>query len=279
MSTAEKFDENQIIEIPMDEIFHDEEFNSRGHIIPFDVIELGKNIRAVGLLAPILVEPYTKGPKGTNYRILSGHRRHMAHVVENMPKIRAIVKAGLSEQEARFLNLVENLNRKDLDLLQEAKVLEKFFAEGMTQEEVAKKLGKSRTWVQNRLYALRLPEPIQEDIKKGYIKSEHIHGLQGLPAEEQFEIVKEIKRRKDEGQKRVPMSKAKLKKDPQKSMVRDKHQMAAMREHIILSIGSNFGTRCLAWTEGNIPSAELFEDIKELAREKGITYFPPDEDL
>ncbi len=270
-----------VVSVPMKEIFYDVDFNCRGEIIPLEVIDLAKNIQERGLIQPIIVQPYDKGPPGTKYRIVAGYRRFMAFRVNKSDYIDCIIRTGLTDDDAQFLNLSENLNRKDLNLMQEAKVLNKFFERGMTQQQVADKLNKSRSWVQYRLYAMRLPEPIQKEIEAGMIGAQHIHAMQGLSEEQQMSLVKEIKERKqNEGERiQVKMNKKMLKKDPKAKMIREKTQIIKMKEHILDTVGANIGTRALAWCAGDISSEELFGDIGELAQEKGIDYEPPTEDF
>lgn len=268
--------------LPMSEIFADEKFNCRGKIIPIDVVELAQNIRETGLIQPIIVQRFTGGPPGTKYRVVAGYRRHKAHEVNRADTIKAIILEGLSDVEAKVINLSENLNREALNLLQEAKAVYELVKQGLTQAEIAEKVQMSRGWVQIRIYTLRLPKPIQEDIEAGWIKSEHIHALQNLPEEEQYAIVKKIKDAKDGDvtkRARVAISKAKVKKDPKKAAKRDHTQIEKMNDHILDAIGSSFATRCLAWAAGNISTNELYEDIEKEAEYLGKTYFIPKEDV
>src|SRR5262245_14130389 len=102
--------------VPMDQIFSDDDFNCRGRIAPIDVIDLAKSIEEVGLQQPIVVQPY-KHPLNPKilYRIMAGHRRFMAFRVNKSDKIPAFIREGLTDFEARLLNLTENLKRQDLN--------------------------------------------------------------------------------------------------------------------------------------------------------------------
>src|SRR5215831_9926890 len=94
--------------LPTVEIFADENFNCRGTIAPFDVIDLAKSIEKNGLLQPIVVQPYVNHPPH-KYRIIVGHRRHRAYEVQGWKEIPAIIKEGLTDVQLRILNLQENL--------------------------------------------------------------------------------------------------------------------------------------------------------------------------
>src|SRR6185436_17782459 len=126
----------EIVQIPIKEIFSDSEFNCRGHIIPFDVMELANSIRANGLQQPVVVEPYNQGVY--KYRIVMGHRRTMACHMVPLETVPCIVKKDLSRIQALTMNLVENLDRKDLTVMQEARAISKFVTLNMTIREIAK---------------------------------------------------------------------------------------------------------------------------------------------
>ena len=118
MKVLEEYNAHDVL---MSEIFSDDEFNCRGRIIPLDVLDLAKSIKETKLQQPIAVQPF-KHPTNPNikYRIIAGHRRFMAFVVNKSTTIPAIIRDGLSELDARLLNLTENLKRQDLNMLQEA---------------------------------------------------------------------------------------------------------------------------------------------------------------
>jgi len=271
-----------VASLPMSEVFADEKFNCRGKIVPIDVIELAQNIKETGLIQPIIVQRFNNGPPGTKYRVVAGYRRHMAHVVNRADTIKAIILEGLSDVDAKVINLSENLNREALNIMQESKAVYELVRQGLTQMEIAEKVQMSRGWVQVRVYALKLPKAIQEDIEAGWLKSEHIHALQNLPEEEQYEIVKKIKDAKEGDvtkRVRVQLSKAKVKKDPKKAVKRDHSQIEKMLDHILDNVGTCLASKALAWAAGNISTDELYEDIEKECEEKGLTYFIPKEDI
>lgn len=163
----------RVVEIPLDEIFHDEHFNCRGFIPPSDVIGLADEIMELGLLQPITLQPWDK-VKGKRYRIVCGHRREAAFQYNRAQKggpatIPSIVRPNLSETQALILNLGENLNRKELNFMQEARALQRLKDAGMTQTDTASTLKQTRPWVQVRFYALDLPIDIQDEIVAGYV--------------------------------------------------------------------------------------------------------------
>jgi|SRR5215831_7206355 len=142
MTTTVNNNQNQIVELPVEMIYSDDNMNCRGRIAPYDVLELARSIEKSGLLSPIAVQPYDSVP-GFRYRIILGHRRHKAFQVLKRETIPCVVKDGLTEVQVRILNLQENIERKDLNVLQEAHAIQKFKLAGYTLAEVANMVGMS----------------------------------------------------------------------------------------------------------------------------------------
>ena len=261
--------------LQMSEIYSDNDFNCRGRIMPYDVAALAKDIEVNGLQFPISVQP--KGdvsielPPGYNYRIVAGHRRHMAFKILKRNTIPAMVKRGLSEVMARVYNLSENLQRSELNIMQEARALEKLKMLGLVQEQAAEAIGRTRSWVQVRYNLLELPDVIQEEAAAGIINQQQIKQIYGLKRisddptkvfEAQCAAVRKIKNALLNGEKGISVAKD-PKHDPFKKKRRQKNEIQDMIRHIGKE-GSGFGlaTRCLAWANGEINTAELFFDIK-----------------
>lgn len=279
--------------VNIDEIYSDPEFNCRGTICPTDVVELARSIDTQGLLQPIALQPLSQHNEfGKKYRILLGNRRYSAYTLlardkDNQEsgkykKIPAKIIKGLSELEARVLNLNENLGRVDLNIMQEATAMLPFFRAGWTHQQIAERLSQSTGWVGIRAAALRLEPEIQQQIAAGYLTQEQIRDLSRLQSKEQrFNITKEIIEKKLRGEKDVVKIKEKIagKKDIKVKKVRQIGDVFKMQEHIQDSIGNNFGTRCLAWCAGTISDEELFGDIKNIAQELNKYYEIPVEGL
>lgn len=274
---------DKFIEINMDNIFIDEEFNCRRKITPIDVVDLAKNIKDNGLLQPVIVAIQSdeqKAANGKDYRLIAGFRRYKAHMVNKSEKILASIHPGgvLTEKEARYLNLSENLNREDLNILQEAWALKSLYDVGATEQEAMNRLGKSRGWIQIRFMLLDLPNDVQKEIAAGYVTQPQIRQLhklnrRGAPGE-LHEAVKKLKEAKERGEKHnIQPPKA------EKAVIkhhRSKSEIFEMQDHIRESIGNNFGTRCLAWASGEISNAELIKDVQAEAYRMGKIYRRPD---
>lgn len=154
------------VEIPIAEIFADEYFNSRGAITPTSVYELAKRIERDGLKIPIEVCLNEDGPE--KYFLVAGFRRVEAHKFLDRPTIMANIHHGMTIEEARLLNDIEN-ERVNLTPLQEAMSLVRRFGESPDIAVVAEEMRKSKRWVQLRLTLLRLPEDLQQQVGLGVL--------------------------------------------------------------------------------------------------------------
>ncbi len=184
---------------------------------------LADSIAEVGVLSPILVRQKDNGL----YEIIAGERRWRASKLAGKKKIPAIVK-DYETKEVMEIALIENLQREDLNPLEEAmgyQTLKEQF--GLTQEEIAKRVSKSRSTVANILRILNLPDFVLKEIKAGKVSLGHAKALSSLESDESkklllYEIVKnEISVRDAEElakklsqKKRTNLIKKTLKKDP-----------------------------------------------------------------
>lgn len=272
-------DAKEIKNLELIKLFADPTFNCRGDAVaPIDVIDLARDIESHGLQQPIVVQPYNEyKPDQYSYRVVSGHRRYTAFKVLKRETIPCIINTELTESQALILNLGENLHRKDLNILQEAKALERLKLSGMSTSEVAEELGKSATWVSVRYMLLELADPIRNAAAAGMINQQQIRQLHKLPdTKAQLEAAKKIKDAKSRGEK-VPKinAKAGIKRNILKPKQRDRDDIFWMQDHVQEVVGNNFGTRCLAWAAGEISDFELFQDVQEVAARKNVPYQIP----
>lgn len=264
-------------DIPVTDLHADDDFNCRGYIVPSSCIDLARSMTEEGLQNPITVQPHPNPHLGFKYRIVSGYRRFTAAAkILKWPTIPCIVREGLTDVDARLMNLGENLHRTDLNIMQEAKALQNLKIAGLGQDEVARRLNQSRGWVQVRYYLLDMPEPIQKEAAAGLLTQQQIRDLYSMPSNQmRYDAVKQIKEAKLRGEKTPKVTKKKVSAFAKKP--RDRTEVFNMMDHILDSIGANIGTRTLAWAAGEISDADLFGDIARLAKEKGIPYAIPKE--
>lgn len=273
--TTEVLDKIELINIK--ELFSDTNFNCRGEIIPFDVRSLAQNIEKNGLLQPITVQPYSVIPP-YHFRVIVGHRRLLAYKALKKTEIPAIVKENLTDDQAHALNLIENIERQDLNVLQEANAIHRFKLAGMTQKEVAALLGQAAGWVQTRFGLLELPVEIQNEAAAGFLTTDHIRRLVGMDRDTQFETVRKIKDAKlKDGKRLVLPNKKKKKINPNIKRIRSPREIELMQDMIADGIGNNYFTRSLGWAAGYVSDLELLQDIKKYADIQGIPWSIPNE--
>jgi len=134
--------------------------------------ELARSIKQVGLIQPILVRP-----KDGKFEIVHGERRFRAHKLLGLKTIRAEVRE-LTDREVLLIQLIENVQREDLNPIEEAETYLRMVKElGLTHEEIAEKIGKSRTYVTNKLRLLSLSPSVQEKIIDGTLSQGHAEAL------------------------------------------------------------------------------------------------------
>jgi len=139
---------------------------------------LAESIKAAGVLQPLLVVE-----QNGRYRIVAGERRFRAARIAGLDEVPCIVR-DFSPQEQMEAALIENLQREDLNPIEEAAAMKQFMEEcHYTQEQAAKRLGKSRPAVANSLRLLTLPQAIQQDVIAGRISAGHARVLAGIEDE------------------------------------------------------------------------------------------------
>lgn len=138
--------------------------------------ELSESIRENGVLQPLLVRPM---PNGT-YKLVAGERRFRASKMAGLSEVPVTIREMTDEQEQIFA-LIENLQREDLNAIEQAEGLKVLIEEfGLTQEEAAQRVGKSRSAVTNAIRLLALPEAVKEMVKGNKISMGHARALLGL---------------------------------------------------------------------------------------------------
>jgi ParB family chromosome partitioning protein len=173
---GEQDDDAQLRELPISQI-EPNRFQPRGTFDEELLVSLAASIRAVGVLQPVLVRP--SGPD--RFELIAGERRWRAARRAGLQTIPALVR---HTEDGRSLEhaLVENLHRADLNPLEEAAAYQQLIEEfDHTQEEVANRVGKSRSAVANTLRLLHLPPGIQRLVQDGQLSAGHARALLGTP--------------------------------------------------------------------------------------------------
>ena len=154
--------------------------------------ELAESIRENGLIQPVLVRQLLTG----EYELIAGHRRWKAVQRLEWPTIRAIVE-NRTDTESAVMALVENIQRRDLSCMEEARAIAGLIeSTGITQQEAAQRLGKSQPAVANKLRLLRLPGWVQEIVEQGQLSERHARALLRLEREEDLrQVLEQVRRR------------------------------------------------------------------------------------
>lgn len=163
--------------------------------------ELAASIKAHGVLQPLNVMPVdpmsAPAAAGARYQLIAGERRLAAARLAGLKTVPVIVRSNVSPQEALELAMIENLQRADLNPMEEAAGYERLMSEfRLTQEQAAERVGKSRAAVANKVRLLTLPDLLQEALRGGEISEGHARALLGLDVPElQIAGLKEILKR------------------------------------------------------------------------------------
>lgn len=154
--------------------------------------ELAASIRENGILQPLVVSPM-----GGSYELIAGERRLRAAARAGLEKVPVVFREVASEAEMLELALVENLQREDLNALERARAYEKLMdGHGLVQEDIARRVGKSRTAIANTLRLLGLPQPVLESLEQDWLTEGHARALLSLPtATRQIEAMQQVIKR------------------------------------------------------------------------------------
>jgi len=155
--------------------------------------ELVQSIRENGVLQPVVVQ---KG-KNNGYELIVGERRWRASKKAGLKKIPAVIRE-VSDAESLELAIIENIHRQDLNPIEEAEAYSRLANDfGLTQEKLAKRVGKNRTSVTNTLRLLKLPQSVKEEMVAGRLSMGHARALLGLESVQDIEALKKEILKKD----------------------------------------------------------------------------------
>ena len=165
-------------EIPLDQIERNP-FQTRTQMDQAQLVELAASITANGVVQPILVRPLANG----RFQLIAGERRWRASQLAGKKTIPAILRQ-VSDEQAMEITIVENLQRADLNPMEQARAFERLSREfHMTQEQMAQRTGKDRATVANFLRLLKLPVAVQGKVEAGELSFGHARALLALDAE------------------------------------------------------------------------------------------------
>lgn len=179
--------EKEIIEVSLDDIIPNR-FQPRLSFDEEALNELAKSIRQHGIIQPLVLRKV-----GNKYEIIAGERRYKASFIAGLTKVPAVI-IDLNDNESAEVAIVENIQRKNLSALEEAKSYKKLLDRGyLTQEELATRMGKTQGAISNKLRLLNLSNEVQDALLNNEISERHARSLLKIENEEdQVEVLRTI---------------------------------------------------------------------------------------
>lgn len=214
-------------------------FQPRARIGQEALAELAESIKSQGVMQPILARPIGAG----RYEIVAGERRWRAARMAGLTSVPALVRE-VADRQALAIALIENLQREDLNPLDEAAGIKRLTEEfGMTHAEAAEAVGRSRAAITNALRLLELAPPVQELVREGKLDMGHARALLALPALKQIEFAREAVARQlsvREVEKRVAHLSA---RGTARARVRGDRDVARLEEELSGQLGTPVSIR------------------------------------
>ena len=229
--------------------------------------ELAQSIKQHGVLQPLLVRPIPSG----GYQLVAGERRWRACRIAGLNKVPVVIKE-LTDTETMEIAIIENLQREDLNPIEEAEGLQALIDKcGYTQEEVAVSVGKSRPAIANSLRLLRLPQEVRDMTKNGDISAGHARALLAFDNEAMMlEAAKNIVSNKMTVRDVERLAKIKETDDPHRRRTRRRD---SFYDEVELSLSETLGRKVKVYTGRGSGTLEIEfysqEDLKELANKLG----------
>ena len=171
--------DNELVNLPLDSVVPNPR-QPRKEFNPEELAELADSIAQNGILQPVVVRQV-----GERYELIAGERRWRAAKHLGLPTSPAVLR-GADEQHALELSLIENIQRQDLNPIEKARAFKDLIDNtGLTQEELAQRLGKKRSSIANMIRLLDLPQDIQDVVSRGTISMGHARALLALTDEQE----------------------------------------------------------------------------------------------
>jgi len=260
MKRLEQYD---VFSLPVSQVFYDADFNCRNAFTLQSVRELSQSINELGLQFPVVVQPVEEiegfEQEGFRWRLIAGHRRFRAVTTFlKWTKIPATIRSDLTDRQARLFNFTENLEREDLNVLEEARALGRLFPAGASLRDAARELKRHTRWVHVRFRLLKLPEEVQIKVAAGTLSLVDVEVLSQFETpEEQIKAAADIGKAKRRGRHPSETKPGRTFRY-RKTKAQINRMIAKLMEHGI----DGLTTRALAWAAGSICDDEFEEDIR-----------------
>lgn len=165
---------------------HTSNLQPRQHFDPKALEDLAASIREKGVLQPLLVRPF-----GQEFELIAGERRLRASILAGLTEVPVIVR-DLKDREALEIAIIENLQRENLNCVEEAQAYARLLEGGLSQEQVAQAVGKGRSTIANALRLLQLPGEVLAALESGDISAGHARAILALPEKDRLWGLKNI---------------------------------------------------------------------------------------
>jgi len=186
-ATAKSREQEELAQLPVNAL-KPGKYQPRTRMDTASLTELADSIRARGVIQPIIVRPLG----GELYEILAGERRWRAARIAGLERVPAVIRE-VPDEAALGIGLIENIQREDLNPLEEANGLKRLIEEfSLTHEQVATAIGRSRTGVTNLLRLLELAPPVQAMLQDGKIDMGHARALLAVSRGKQVELAEQV---------------------------------------------------------------------------------------
>jgi ParB family chromosome partitioning protein len=186
-----KFETDTTVEFPIDKL-KPGQYQPRRDMVPAALTSLSESIRAQGIIQPIIIRAVKEKNKEDVFEIIAGERRWRAAQMVGLKTVPVIIKS-VSDKAAMAMALIENIQREDLNPVEEALALERLVKEfDLTHQEAAETVGKSRVAVSNSLRLLTLTDEVKALLERGELEVGHAKVLLGLRGHEQIKFAERV---------------------------------------------------------------------------------------
>ena len=243
-------------------------FQPRTRMDPQSIAELADSIRAQGLIQPILVRPVENG----KYEIIAGERRWRAAQLAGLTQVPVVIRA-VPDKSALAMALIENIQREDLNPLEEATGIQRLVNEfDMTHEAAAQAVGRSRSAVTNLLRLLNLSKAVQDLLMEGRIEMGHARALLAVSGPRQAELAQQIISRKlsvREAEQLVGQSEVTSRKTLRKQQRKDR-DLQALEEELSEILGTRVTLKTIRGGRGKLTidyaSLDQLDNVLQILR-------------
>lgn len=266
--------------VPLDQIYMDAEWNSRGEFSTGSIVELADSIRKNGLRDAILIRETSKYP-GYKYVIVYGHRRYEAHRFLKRDVIPAKITT-LDETSALVLNIVENLERVDVNFYQQATGVWRLKDMGLTPDMIKGRLNQSMAWVNRRLNLRELPTQCHRMAALGIFKPAHVDRINRIPnlAGKMMFLRKlgDTARRIETGQALVDsIDNIEAKSKGRKEEPRNTRELTEMQKRVQATFGIQDNEAiAFAWAGGYLSDDEYYTHLEARAKAESKFFRRPE---